>query len=223
MFADSDRIARSTRLLALILGIAALGGGGGGGGGGSAPGANNPPPPPPPSGGTQFTKMLILGGSTAAGYQSSGISGATQRQTYGALLATMSGAPFAIPELAGSGCPAPVTTTGQLAAVPQTRVGDALVVAAGNRAALDSLFIGSRSQVQVAQQVRPTFLIVHFGDDDVLPAARHVLLRGPGSGDEPIRGQAGQQQLLAGHCARITESTQREPRLDANPHRRRGA
>jgi hypothetical protein len=145
----------------VILGIAALGGCGGGGGG--APGAKNPPPPPPPSGGTQFTKMLILGGSTAAGYQSSGISGTTQRQTYGALLATMSGAPFAIPELAGSGCPAPVTTplaaqnsavncsraaalpattTGQLAAVPQTRVGDALVVAAGNRAALDSRFDG---------------------------------------------------------------------------------
>jgi hypothetical protein len=86
MFGDLDRIARSTRLLALILSIAALSGCGGGGGGG-APGANNPPPPPPPSGGTQFTKMLILGGSTAAGYQSSGISATTQRQTYGALLA----------------------------------------------------------------------------------------------------------------------------------------
>ena len=205
MSGDSDRIARTTRLLALIMSIAAVGGCGGGGGGG-APGANNPPPPPPPSGGTQFTKMLVLGGSTAAGYQSSGISGATQRQTYGALLATMSGAPFAIPELAGSGCPAPVTTplaaqnsavscsraaalpattTGQLAAVPQTRAGDALVVAAGNRAAFDSLFIGSRSQVQVAQQVRPTFLIVHLGDDDVLPAAVSGVLGPLSAGGDP--------------------------------------
>jgi hypothetical protein len=48
------------------------------------------------------------------------------------------------------GCGGPATTTGQLA-VPQTRVGDALVVATGNEAAFDSLFIGSRSQVQVAQ------------------------------------------------------------------------
>ena len=80
---DSERIASNTRLLALILGIAVVGGCGDGGGGG-APAVNNPPPPPPPSGGTQFTKMLILGGSTAAGYQSSGISAATQRQTYGA-------------------------------------------------------------------------------------------------------------------------------------------
>ena len=118
----------------------------------------------------------------------------------------MSGAPFAIPELAGSGCPAPVTTplaaqnsavscsraaalpattTGQLAAVPQTRVGDALVVAAGNDAAFDSLFIGSRSQVQVAQQVRPTFLIVHLGDDDVLPAAMTGVLGPLTTGGDP--------------------------------------
>ncbi len=234
MFRDLDRIARSTRLLALILSIAAVGGCGGGGSGG-APGVNNPPPPPPPSGGTQFTKILILGGSTAAGYQSSGISATTQRQTYGALLATMSGAPFAIPELAGSGCPAPVTTplaaqnsavscsraaalpattTGQLAAVPQTRVGEALVVAAGNAAAFDSLFIGSRSQVQVARRIRCCMRRC---------CSRRLLLLIPRFGDESIRGQAGQQQLLAGQCARPTESTRRQPRLAAHPPRRSSA
>jgi len=150
--------------------------------------------------------MLVLGGSTAAGFQSAGISAATQRQTYGALLATMAGAPFAIPELGGSGCPAPVTTPlapsnstancaragalpaatiGQLAAVPLTRVGEALVVATGNFAAFDSLFIGSRSQVQVAQEVRPTFLIVHLGDDDVLPAALSGVLGPLSPGSDP--------------------------------------
>jgi hypothetical protein len=151
--------------------------------------------------------MLVLGGSIAAGFQSSGISATTQRQAYGALLATMAGAPFAIPELSGSGCPAPITTplaasnntvgcaraaalpgttTGQLAAVPLTRVGDALVVASGNRAAFESLFIGSRSQVQVAQQVQPTFLIVHLGDDDVLPAAMSGVLGPPAPGSAPL-------------------------------------
>jgi hypothetical protein len=221
MLQDSRQITRGTRLFALILSFAAVSGcGGGGGGSGSAgsvssapppspppPSAPPPPPaPPPPTGGTQFTKMLVLGGSTAAGFQSAGISAATQRQTYGALLATMAGAPFAIPELAGVGCPAPVTTplapsnptgncsragalpaatTGQLAAVPLTPVGEALVVATGNFAAFDSLFIGSRTQVQVAQEVRPTFLVVHLGDDDVLPAARSGVLGPLSPGSDP--------------------------------------
>ena len=210
MLQESDLITRSPCLFALILSIAAVSGCGGGGGGGASSVSSAPPPsappPPPPTGGTQFTKMLVLGGSTAAGYQSSGISSATQRQAYGALLATMAGAPFAIPELAGSGCPAPVTTplapanavgncsragtlpaatTGQLAAIPQTRVGEALVVATGNFAAFDSLFVGSRSQVQVAQEVRPTFLIVHLGDDDVLPAAISGVLGPLAPGGEP--------------------------------------
>lgn len=212
MLQDSRQITNGTRLFALILSFAAVSGcGGGGGGGGSAGSVSSAPPPPPapppPTGGTQFTKMLVLGGSTAAGYQSSGISAATQRQTYGALLATMAGAPFAIPELGGSGCPAPVTTplapsnstancsragalpaatTGQLAAVPITPVGEALVVATGNFAAFDSLFIGSRSQVQVAQEVRPTFLIVHLGDDDVLPAAISGVLGPLAPGSAPF-------------------------------------
>jgi len=215
MLQEPDRTTTSTRLLALILSIAAAGGCGGGGGGGGSPGVSSAPPPsapppsapPPPTGGTQFTKMLVLGGSTAAGYQSSGISAATQRQTYGALLATMAGAPFAIPELAGVGCPAPMTTplapsnptgncsragalpaatTGQLAAVPLTPVGEALVVATGNFAAFDSLFIGSRTQVQVAQEVRPTFLIVHLGDEDVLPAAMSGVLGSLAPGSPPF-------------------------------------
>ena len=223
MLQVSEWITKGTGLLVVAVSIAAIGGCGGGGGGGAGAVSNPPPPsaspppplppPPPPTGGTQFTKVLVLGGSTAAGFQSSGISAATQRQAYGALLATMAGAPFAIPELAGTGCPAPVTaplapanstaggctraaalpaaTTGQLAAVPLTRVGEALVVASGNFAAFDSLFIGSRSQVQVAQQVSPTFLVVHLGDDDVLPAAITGIL-GPlaGGGDPQLTEQS---------------------------------
>lgn len=208
MLQDSDRITPSTHLFALILSIAAVSGCGGGGSGGAPSVSSAPPPsaPPPPAGGTQFTKMLVLGGATAAGYQSSGISAGTQRQTYGALLATMAGAPFALPELAGSGCPAPVTTPlaitnsvascsraaalpattiGQLAAVPQTRVGAAIVVPSGNYGAFSSLFVGLRSQVQVAQEVRPTFLVVHLGDDDVLPAAVTGLLGPLTPGSDP--------------------------------------
>jgi hypothetical protein len=201
------------RWFALLLSIGLLNacGGGGGGGGGTAT-TPPPPPPPPPSGGTQFTKMLVLGGSTASGFQSSGISAATQNQSYGALLARMAGARFAVPELADAGCPAPATaplgaatsvancrrvgalpptTIGQLAAVPQTRVGEALTVSSGTNATFDSLFIGARSHVQVAQQVAPTFLIVHFGDDDVSPAAVTGLLGPlPGIADPQLTEQA---------------------------------
>ena len=80
----------------------------------------------------------------------------------------------------------PAATTGQLAAVPLTPVGEALVVATGNFAAFDSLFIGSRTQVQVAQEVRPTFLIVHLGDEDVLPAAMSGVLGSLAPGSPPF-------------------------------------
>src|SRR5687768_17084904 len=58
----------------------------------------------------RFQSYVAIGNSITAGLQSSGISDATQRQSFAFLLAQQMRTRFAYPSLAATGCPAPVTS-----------------------------------------------------------------------------------------------------------------
>jgi lysophospholipase L1-like esterase len=148
---------------------------------------------PPPVEDELFARYVSLGNSITAGFQSSGISAATQQQAYPVLLAEQMGTPFNSPLLAGSGCPPPLINalTGERAgdapcglrqsppvrlnnvAVPGSAVVDLLDNDAprSNANVLTQLFLGSRTQVEVAVEVEPTFATVWTGNNDVLNAA----------------------------------------------------
>jgi lysophospholipase L1-like esterase len=80
---------------------------------------------PEPSGANSiFQSYVAIGNSITAGYSASGITDATQRQSYAFLLAQQMGTRFAYPSLAGRGCNPPVTNfqtqTGGTTAAPIT-------------------------------------------------------------------------------------------------------
>src|SRR5882762_2948493 len=70
-----------------------------------------------------FASYVAIGNSITAGYQSSGIAGTTQAQSYAVLLAQQMGTRFAIPTLAGRGCAPPVANF-------QTQAGAGTITAA---------------------------------------------------------------------------------------------
>jgi lysophospholipase L1-like esterase len=140
-----------------------------------------------------FQSYVALGNSITAGFQSGGITDATQRQSYAFLLAQQMGTRYAYPSLAGVGCPPPVInfqtqarptgttgTTCQLrnpllitdilnnVAVPNASSFDPTANATPFTNALTSLFLGGSTQVQRALQAKPTFASIWIGNNDVL-------------------------------------------------------
>ena len=147
-----------------------------------------------------FQNYVALGNSITAGYQSSGINDATQKQSYAVLLASQMGVRFAYPSLAGRGCAPPVVNFqtqqrfGHTAAAPVTSstcdlrnpsatdllnnvavpgaaVIDLTAASSPNSNTLTSLFLSGKTQVEKALQTDPTFASIWIGNNDVLPAA----------------------------------------------------
>ena len=153
--------------------------------------------PRPDAANGMFQNFVALGNSITAGYQSSGINDATQKQSFAALLAAQMETRYAYPSLAGRGCAPPVvnfltqarfgtgstSTTCDLrnpsssellnnVAVPGAAVVD-LTAESGstNSNVLTSLFLGGQTQVEKALEIDPTFASIWIGNNDVLPAA----------------------------------------------------
>ncbi|HEX6630185.1 MAG TPA: SGNH/GDSL hydrolase family protein [Gemmatimonadaceae bacterium] len=156
--------------------------------------------PPTPAGGALFTSYVALGNSITAGYQSSGISDSTQKESYAYLIATQAmDTPFAVPLLAAPGCPPPVAdfqtqvrgsppnpdytgTTCALrdpasasavinnVAVPGATSFDPFASTTAASNLLTDLFLGGLSQARRALLADPTFVSIWIGNNDVLAA-----------------------------------------------------
>lgn len=153
--------------------------------------------PPNPDAGPLFARVVAIGNSITAGFQSAGISDSTQRQSYAALVAASVGTKFDMPLLNPPGCPppvvdvftgeriaggagddcalrvAPIPTELNNVAVPGAAVIDVLTNFAEESSPnpLTTLLLGGRSQLQAAAEVKPTFAMVWIGNNDVLGAA----------------------------------------------------
>jgi len=153
--------------------------------------------PPDPAGGHLFDRYAALGNSITAGFQSAGINDSTQRQSYVTLLAQSMGTAFHQPLLNAPGCPPPVVNifTGQTVggasappcalrdadipfvindvAVPGAAIIDPLTNLSDSSSAnaLTTLMLGGRTQLEAAREVRPTFVTMWLGNNDVLGAA----------------------------------------------------
>ena len=142
-----------------------------------------------------FASYVALGNSITAGYQSGGISDATQRQSYAFLLAQQMGTRFAYPSLNNPGCPPPIVnfqtqarptgTTGTTCAL-RGQVTDILNnVAVPGASSFDptdadgtpfsntltSFILGGKSQVQRALEAQPTFVSIGIIGNDYLSFA----------------------------------------------------
>ncbi len=154
--------------------------------------------PPTPSTDTIFARYVSIGNSITAGFQSGGINDSTQNQSYAVLLARQMDTDFIIPTLADPGCPPPIVNIFTLeriggasdtdcafraeqeapshinnVAVPGAAVLDAVSnIARGNRAnALTTFILGGLTQLEVARKVKPTFMTIWIGNNDILGAA----------------------------------------------------
>jgi len=141
-----------------------------------------------------FQNYVALGNSITAGFQSSGINDATQRQSYAVLLADQMETRFAYPSLAGRGCAPPVvnfltqarfgtgstSTTCDLRNAATTDILNNVGVPGAsvidltenvNTNTLTSLFLSGKTQVQKALEADPTFASIWIGNNNVLAAA----------------------------------------------------
>lgn len=144
-----------------------------------------------------FQSYVALGNSITAGWQSGGISDATQRQSYAFLLAQQMRTRYAYASLKNPGCPAPIinfqTQVRPTGAPPcalrdtaPARSTDILNnVAVPGAASFDpndsdgtpfsnvltSFILGGKSQVDRALEAKPTFVSLWFGGNDVLSFA----------------------------------------------------
>jgi hypothetical protein len=147
-----------------------------------------------------FARYVSLGNSITAGYQSGGITAASQAQAYPVLLAKAANAVFGYPVLNGRGCTppyrgpflvdtvragpgatsqtcdlrlTPVPPLVQNLAVPGAKLGDALDNMRSGTAAnvLTTLFLGGRTQEQAMLAAQPTLVSVFLGNNDALGAA----------------------------------------------------
>ena len=151
---------------------------------------------PPPVSDPLFRRYAALGNSITAGFQSAGISDSTQQRAYPQLLAKAMGTTFNYPRLNGRGCPPPFTNnttqtrvgagTGSTCdlripvsgplnsvAVPGNAVGTLLSNFGGLPSVFDPLktiFLGGRTEVELMQQLKPTFVSLWIGNNDVLGA-----------------------------------------------------
>lgn len=192
------RAARALSLpVAFLLGVVACG-------------DDSPSEPVPVPGGPTFVRYVALGGATAAGVQSGGISAATQQAAWPALLATRAGVSFRMPLVAGPGCPAPsaVPTWAQLTtgacvlaaeganipartsrnlAVPDAPLAHVLNTPAAGAPPLHALFIGAQqSQLARALAADPTFVSLQAGEAEVTRAALSGELAGPTGGTDSL-------------------------------------
>jgi lysophospholipase L1-like esterase len=143
-----------------------------------------------------FRRYAALGNSITAGFQSLGINDSTQRRSYAALLAAGMGTGFTFPALPRPGCPPPFTNNvtqarvGGAAAppcsgnavpnellnnlgVPGNAVGTLLSNFGGSPSAFDPLktfMLGGRTEIEAMQRLKPTFVSIEIGDNDVLGA-----------------------------------------------------
>ncbi|MFQ5703680.1 MAG: SGNH/GDSL hydrolase family protein [Gemmatimonadales bacterium] len=154
--------------------------------------------PPQPAGGSMFARYAAIGNSITAGFQSGGINDSTQMQSYAVLLAKQFGLTvgedFNVPLLNMPGCPPPIIdiftqtrvaggsstdcalrqiptpTSLNNAAVPGAAVIDALtnLDLSSDPNALTTLFLGGRTQLELVREVRPTFVTIWLGNNDVL-------------------------------------------------------
>jgi lysophospholipase L1-like esterase len=144
-----------------------------------------------------FASYVAIGNSITAGYQSDGISNATQRQSYAFLLAQQMRTRFAYPALAGRGCAPPLTNwqmgtragTGSTSttcdlrdatlatdilnnvAVPGAASSEVHAQTSNFHNTLTTLFLGGKTQVERALEANPTFITIWIGNNDVLQAA----------------------------------------------------
>ncbi len=138
-----------------------------------------------------FVRYVAIGNSITAGFQAGGISDATQRASFPALIARQAGARYEYASL-GAGCPRPLTSladafsggfdgactvTGspgrkQLnnVAVPGADSFDPTAPTPDGRQ-LTALILDGRSQVDKALEQTPTLVTVWIGNNDVLDAA----------------------------------------------------
>ena len=153
-------------------------------------------PPASPPVHSLFDRYVSMGNSITAGFQSGGLNDSTQLQSYAVLLAAQMGTPFFSPLMARPGCPPPfinIFTQTRIApiacalrapqsppppyisnvAVPGAEVMDAIsnLDPASNANALTTFFLGTLTQTQMMRRVRPTFVTVWLGNNDVLGAA----------------------------------------------------
>lgn len=136
-----------------------------------------------------FSSYVAIGNSLTAGYQSSGISDATQKQSFAYLLAQQMGTRFAYPSLTNPGCPAPVinfltqtrpagapacayrsqfTDVLNNVAVPGASSYDPTGTSTPFSNTLTTFVLGGKTQVQRALDARPTFATIWIGNNDVL-------------------------------------------------------
>jgi lysophospholipase L1-like esterase len=151
---------------------------------------------PPAVSDPMFTRYAALGNSITAGFQSAGINDSTQQRSYARLLSLAMGTPFNYPSLLMPGCPAPFdtnTTQHRVGSVPATACGfnagrpgllnnlgvpgNAVGTLLSNFGGLPSVFdplktfmLGGRTELQLMQTLRPTFVSVWIGNNDVLGA-----------------------------------------------------
>lgn len=152
-----------------------------------------------------FGRYVSVGNSITAGFQSGGINEQTQQVSYAALLAFQMRTPFFAPLMALPGCPPLFTNVFTQArassvacalrkfsqvppphinnvAVPGAEVMDAIsnLDPASNANALTLFFLGGLTQTQMLQRVRPTFVTVWIGNNDVLASVTQ-----PGDAGDP--------------------------------------
>jgi lysophospholipase L1-like esterase len=143
-----------------------------------------------------FRRYAALGNSITAGFQSLGINDSTQRRSYAALLAAGMGTSFTFPALPRPGCPPPFTNNVTQArvggatappcsgnavpnellnnlGVPGNAVGTLLSNFGGLPSAFDPLktfMLGGRTEIEAMQRLKPTFVTLFIGNNDVLGA-----------------------------------------------------
>jgi lysophospholipase L1-like esterase len=144
-----------------------------------------------------FQSYVAMGNSITAGYQSGGITDATQQASYARLLAIQMGTRYAYPSIAGRGCTPPVANfqtqagAGTITAAQRPTICDLRAaasatdilnnVAVPNASSYDptapstpfsniltSLFLGGKTQVRKALDANPTFVSIWIGNNDVL-------------------------------------------------------
>lgn len=147
---------------------------------------------PPAAGNTLFDRYVSLGNSITAGFQSGGLTSATQAVAYPVLLAQRAGAPsFSFPAVTTTGCPVPFTgpltpsTVAQACtrtdaatlsnltrnvAVPGARIADLLRIPPGATAQLHLLLNGPQTQISAMRAASPSFVSVWIGNNDALEA-----------------------------------------------------
>jgi len=152
---------------------------------------------PPAAANPIFQRYVALGNSITAGYQSSGISDSTQKESYARLLAEQMHTSYVYPQLVNPGCPPPIAnfqtrirTSGDTisnscrlrnaattllvqnnVAVPGATSFDPTAPTTKASNILTQLFLGGKTQVQRALDAQPTFVSVWIGNNDVLDAA----------------------------------------------------